>query len=107
DDLLQLEDPQALGERSRADARQRALELGEAAGPFGKIVDDHRGPFRADDVGRTGDRAAGVMDGTHRAHGLIVDAGTASPTEAGSRPTAPPPSSPRPRALEALQARPR
>src|SRR6185295_18943441 len=88
DDPLLLEDAQSLGERSRADPGARALELGEAAGPFGEVVDDHRRPFGADDVGRTGDRAVGVVDGTHRAHRLIVEEGGPSPKEAGYAPTA-------------------
>src|SRR4029078_1670551 len=82
-DALLLEDAKSLGERPGADSRARALELGETARSFGQVVDDHLCPLGPDDVGRTGDRAAGVMDRTHRAHVLIVLGGGPSPTGAG------------------------
>ena len=57
DDALLLEHVQALRQRSRTDAVARVLELGEAARPFGEVVDDERSPFRADQVGRGRDGA--------------------------------------------------
>src|SRR5215471_19987596 len=57
DEALPLEDPlglegaEPLGERARADALARALELGEAARPLGQVVNEQRRPLGADDLG--------------------------------------------------------
>src|SRR5207248_2387283 len=68
DDPLVLEDAQPLGERPRADPGARVLELGEAPGPLGKIVDEQRGPLGADDLGTRRYGAALVVNWPHRAH---------------------------------------
>src|SRR5262249_27682555 len=57
EDAVGLECAEPFGERSWADALARALELREAARPFGQVVDEERRPLRADDLGRSGDRA--------------------------------------------------
>ena len=77
DDALALEHVEPFRERPRADAGARPLELGEAARALGQVVHDHRRPFRADDVGRTGDGALCVVNRSHRAHGRMVAASAA------------------------------
>src|SRR3954451_10568645 len=57
EDPVGLERAQPLGERARADALARTLELREAARAFGEIVDEQRRPLRADDLGGRCDRA--------------------------------------------------
>src|SRR5256885_13279429 len=57
DDALLLECPEALGERSGADATARPLELRKAPRALGEIVDEECSPLRADDLGAGGDRA--------------------------------------------------
>ena len=71
---LLLERAEALGERARADAAARLLELREAARPLGEVVHEQRGPLRADDLGRGRDGAGRrLVDGVHRpVHRLIV-----------------------------------
>src|SRR5437764_4214523 len=44
------------------------LELGEAAGPFGQVVDEQGRPLRADDLRAAGDGAGLVVHVLHRAH---------------------------------------
>src|SRR6187551_3062025 len=56
EDPVGFEDAKPLGERAGADPLTRALELREAARPLGEVVDEERGPLRADDLGRGGDR---------------------------------------------------
>ena len=50
-EALVLERAQALGERARADPRTGVLELAEAPGALGKVVNDQRRPLGADDLG--------------------------------------------------------
>src|SRR5581483_2349805 len=50
-DALLLESAQPQRQRPRADARQRALELAEAAAPGGEVTDDEDRPLAADQVG--------------------------------------------------------
>ena len=65
---LLLEQAQPLGQRPRADAGARVLELGEPARPLGEVVDEKGRPLRADDLRAAGDRAGLVMHVFHRAH---------------------------------------
>ena len=60
DDALLLEAAQAERERARADARERALELAEAAAPCGEVTDDEDRPLAADDVRCGADRADSI-----------------------------------------------
>src|SRR5437762_3279878 len=66
DDPLLLERAQPLGERPRADAAAGVLELREAAGALGKVVDEQCRPLGADDLGRGGDRTGRRL--VHRKH---------------------------------------
>src|SRR5262245_32198474 len=79
DDVVLLEEAEAFRERPRADPGAGTLELGEPPRPFREVVEDDRRPFRADDVGRAGNRALLVVNGPHRAHGLIVALAVSSP----------------------------
>jgi hypothetical protein len=72
DEVLLLEHAEPLGERPRADAWTGPLQLGEAPGSFGEIVDEDGGPLGADDVRRARNRALLVMDRPHRTHAQIV-----------------------------------
>jgi hypothetical protein len=65
DDALFFKRPQAQREGARADPLQRALQLAEAAAPFGQIADDQEGPLPTDDVGGTADRTSGVALSAH------------------------------------------
>src|SRR5207245_2063504 len=69
DQLLVLECAEPFGERARADAGARVLELGKAAWPLGEVVNEQRRPLGADDLGAGGDRAGRrLVDRVHRAH---------------------------------------
>src|SRR3954454_1561687 len=63
---LPLEHVEPLGERARADAGARVLELHEPARAFGHVMDDQRRPFGGDDLCRRRDRAARAVSLVHR-----------------------------------------